>query len=98
MHRFTKEDFEGTGTQFSIGDIKLRVWLGEDGKYCCTASFTQSLTTVTCRSECKHFKDAIRNAIGKLAWSLIEYDYIVGITDKEGGEWFTKAFMGEHSL
>lgn len=98
MIRFTKKDFEGNGTQFSIGDIKLRVWSEREHEYHCTATIKiSSLKSVTCRSKCNHFKAAIKSAVSKLAWYLIEFEYTIGINDHDGGEWFSKAFMGENS-
>ena len=91
MQTFTEKDFEGNGAQFSIGDIKLRILLGNDGKYNCTAQYRNLI----CCAICNHFKAAIKSAMGKLAWALIEYGDIVKISDKDGGEWFNKSFMGD---
>lgn len=92
MNTFKKEDFEGNGIQFSIGGTKIRILLARDGKYYCTANFNN----LTCCSKCKHYKAAIKSAVGKLALSLIEHGYVTGISDKDGDEWFNKAFMGEY--
>lgn len=94
--QFKKEDFEGNGTQYNIGDIKLRVWKVDNGKYACKAEFKIKNTNHVCRSDCKHFKDAIKSAVGKLVMWMIEGEYVSGVTDSDGSEYFNKAFIGEY--
>ena len=93
MNIFRKEDLEGTGVNFEISDIKINLWLGEGGKYCCRVK-SQNLV---CGSISKNPEYAFKSAVSKLAIYMVEFGYIATITDKGGGKWFKKSFMGEHN-